>query len=92
MRTPRLFAVGCLVVLAGTGPASVARAQANCDVYGKLALAQQQENAQLKCGFTGPDWSPDLKSHIAWCAGVGPDQWKAALQRRQQQLDACKSK
>jgi hypothetical protein len=72
--------------------APVALAQANCDLYGKLALGQQQQNEELKCGFTGPAWSPDLKAHKDWCASVGPDQWKVELQSRQQQLDACKSK
>lgn len=74
------------------GLASVANAQADCGTYGKLALQQQQENAAGKCGFSGPEWSPDLKAHIAWCGGVGPDQWKVQLQKRKQQLDTCKSK
>jgi hypothetical protein len=55
-------------------------------------MQQQQENTANKCGYTGPQWSPELKAHIAWCGGVGPDQWKAELQMRQQKLDACKSK
>lgn len=71
---------------------SEASAQANCQMYGKLALEQQQQNADLKCGFTGPAWSPDLKSHLEWCATVGPDQWKAELKNRQRQLDACRAK
>lgn len=74
------------------GSAVPAYAQANCDMYGKLALQQQKENVANKCGFTGPEWSPDLKAHIDWCAGVGPDQWKTQLQTRQQQLDTCKAK
>ena len=48
-------------------------------MYGKLAIQQQQDNAEHKCGFTGPQWSPDMKAHISWCGGVGPDQWKAEL-------------
>jgi hypothetical protein len=92
MPTPRISAV-CLTALVGAaGLSSGASAQANCDMYGKLALQQQQENAESKCGFTGPEWSPDLKAHIAWCGGVGPDQWKVQLQQRKQQLDACKAK
>jgi hypothetical protein len=93
MRFPRLTIQACLTALAATAVASsAARAQANCDTYGKLAMQQQQENTANKCGYTGPQWSPDLKAHIAWCGGVGPDQWKAELQMRQQKLDACKSK
>ncbi len=55
-------------------------------MYGKLALQQQKENEASKCGFSGAEWSPDLKAHIAWCSSVGPDQWKAQLQKRKQQL------
>jgi hypothetical protein len=80
-------AIGVVAAYAGS-----AAAQANCDMYGKLAMQQQQQNAQDKCGFSGPQWSPDLKAHIAWCGGVGPDQWKNELQQRQKQLDGCKAK
>lgn len=72
--------------------APVAFAQANCDMYGKLALKQMQENEQKKCGFKGNEWNADLKAHIAWCATVPPDQWKIQIQKREQQLAACGKK
>jgi hypothetical protein len=86
----RTCAAASLVALGATGLASAAAAQANCDMYGKLALQQQKQNETSKCGFTGAEWSPDLKAHIAWCNSVGPDQWKAQLQKRNQQLEKCK--
>ena len=92
MSALRLLALGCCAALLGAGTVPQAHAQASCDVYGRLAVQQQQENAELKCGFSGTEWSPDLKAHLAWCASVGPDQWKAELQKRKQQLDACRSK
>ncbi len=93
MLTPRLSTAACLAAIAaGAALPQTASAQANCEMYGKRAIQQQQENAELKCGFTGSSWSPDLKAHTAWCASVGPDQWKAELQKRQQQLDACAAK
>ena len=93
MRMPQSRALTGFAVLTGTVVfASGASAQANCDTYGKLAIQQQQENVQLKCGFSGPEWNPDLKAHIAWCGSVGPDRWKVQLQQRKQQLDACKAK
>ncbi|WP_295559389.1 hypothetical protein [uncultured Hyphomicrobium sp.] len=92
MNTPRLSAACLTAVLVGAALVSGANAQANCDTYGKLALQQEQENVDAKCGFSGPAWSPDLKAHVAWCASVGPDQWKIQLQSRKQQLDACKAK
>ncbi|WP_072396199.1 hypothetical protein [Hyphomicrobium sp. CS1GBMeth3] len=92
MSALRIVALGCVTAAFGAASMRGAEAQANCDTYGKLALRQQQENVELKCGFTGPQWAPDLKAHVAWCAGVGPDRWKAELQARQLQLDACKAK
>lgn len=84
--------LGLLALGAAGAGAPSAHAQANCEMYGKLAMQQQQQNVQEKCGFTGPEWSPDLKAHIAWCGGVGPDRWKSELQKRQKQLDACRAK
>jgi hypothetical protein len=86
----RTCAAVSLAALGVAGLASAASAQANCEMYGKLALQQQKENEASKCGFSGTEWSPDLKAHIAWCSSVSPDQWKAQLQKRKQQLDTCK--
>lgn len=82
-----LAAVGGMTMLA-TGAA----AQANCDVYGSLAIRQQQENLRLKCGFNGQEWSSNLAEHKAWCGNVGPDQWKVQLQKRERALAGCASK
>lgn len=88
----QLFGSAAFAAMSAMALSGSAAAQANCDTYGKLALQQQKENETLKCGFTGPEWSPDLKAHIAWCTGVGPDQWKVQLQQRKQQLDTCRAK
>ncbi len=81
---PVIAALGVAVFM----PAEAA-AQANCDWYAKTALKQQQDNERLKCGFTGAEWSTDLRAHTTWCAGVAPDAWKAQAQKRDQQLVAC---
>src|SRR5262245_32865082 len=49
-----------------------AAALANCDWYVKTSLEQQQRNQQLKCGFSGAEWSVDKGAHSTWCASVGP--------------------
>jgi hypothetical protein len=54
-----------------------------------MALKQQQENEQRKCGFTGPEWRFDLTAHMEWCRGVAPDVWKKQAQLRNQQLEDC---
>ena len=84
-------ALSLAAALGAASLAPAANAQANCDNYGKLSLQQQKENETLKCGFTGPEWISDLKALVAWCGGVGPDQWKAQLQQRAQKLAACKA-
>jgi hypothetical protein len=82
---------GAAMLAAGLAAAPQAHAQANCDTYAKLALQQQKENEALKCGFSGPEWSGDLRAHVGWCSSVGPEEWKVQLQNRTQQLAQCKA-
>jgi hypothetical protein len=77
------------ILLTAAFASSGAEAQANCDWYAKTALKQQQENEQRKCNLSGPEWSSDLKSHMAWCGSVAPDVWKKAAQKRDQDLASC---
>lgn len=87
---PRLIAAhGLSAFVAVSAFATNAAAQANCEMYAKLAIQQQQENETSGCAFAGKEWSADLKGHLDWCGGVAPDQWKAELQKRQQALAAC---
>lgn len=91
MSTNRTCAALSLLVVFSAGvllPAA-ANAQANCQWYATTALKQQQENDKLKCGFKGDAWSMDIKAHTNWCATVAPDVWKAAAQKRDQELQAC---
>jgi hypothetical protein len=85
-----LFALAAAVAAASLG--GTAYAQANCEMYGRLALKQMQENEQKKCGLKGPEWNTDFRAHINWCGTVGPDQWKVQLQKREQALAACAKK
>lgn len=87
-RTCAAFSLAAAVGVITLG--SDAMAQANCAEYGRLALKQQKENEAGKCGFSGPEWSPDLKAHVSWCQTVGPDKWKEQLQMRAQTLAGCK--
>lgn len=80
---------GLAVGLSALATASPASAQANCEMYAKLAVQQQRQNEDTKCALQGPDWSADLKAHMSWCTTASPQQWQAALQRRKQALDNC---
>lgn len=89
--TRPLLAVALATGLGIVSFAGPAAAQATCDWYGKIAIKQQQENEQRKCGFKGDAWSSDLKAHMAWCASVSPEVWKKAAVSRDQQLASCTS-
>lgn len=94
MSTNRTCAALAMAAVIGAGaflPAA-ANAQANCQWYATTALKQQQENEKLKCDLKGDAWSSNLKSHQDWCARVAPDVWKAAAQKRDQDLQACAAK
>jgi hypothetical protein len=43
----------------------------NCDAYAKAAIAEQQQNLQLGCGFSGPAWQDNYQAHFAWCQSPG---------------------
>ena len=92
MTTVRLR--GLLPVLATLGALALSAnaASANCDWYVKTALEQQQRNVQMKCGFSGAEWSVDKGAHAAWCASVGPDVSRATAQKREAALGQCGAK
>ncbi len=90
-RTYAALAIAALVG-AGTLHSAAAVAQSNCQWYASTALRQQQDNEKLRCGFTGDAWNTNLKSHLDWCGTVAPDVWKAAAQKRDQDLQGCASK
>jgi hypothetical protein len=83
------LSLAAVMVPASLVPAIAADA---CETYGKLALQQQKDNEQLKCGLSGNEWSADLKAHIKWCSEVSAQDWQAMLKKRQDALAACKSK
>lgn len=43
----------------------------NCDAYAKAAIAEQQQNLQLGCGFSGPAWQDNYQAHFNWCQSPG---------------------
>lgn len=88
-RVLRVLIACCSAAAVTAGLAQGAMAQANCDWYAKIALEQQKQNVDRKCGFTGPSWTSDRASHMQWCQSVGPDQWKRQAQFRDQELAKC---
>jgi len=91
-RNALLIALAATIGLAVLSSTGSAQAPASCDWYAKTAQKQQQENERLKCGLKGPEWSSDLKIHLAWCQGVAPDVWKAMARKRDEQIASCAKK
>ena len=85
----RLQAALILPAMLGGLALSSPAALANCDWYVKTSLEQQQRNLQLKCGFSGAEWSVDKSAHSTWCASVGPDVSRASAQKREAALGQC---
>lgn len=38
-----------------------------CNEYAETAVAQNVQNLERHCGFTGPRWSSDYNAHYQWC-------------------------
>ena len=89
MSIVRSIAAVAALAIAATMAGQSAHAQATCDWYANTALQQQKVNADRKCGFKGESWSFDRTSHMAWCQGIGPEQWKRQAQYRDQELAKC---
>lgn len=43
----------------------------NCNAYAGKAVAQQEQNVALGCGFSGGAWSADFNAHFGWCQNAG---------------------
>jgi len=89
--------VGCAASIAAGLVLSVeARADQNlnCDAYAAAAVAQQNENLALRCGFAGGGWSANYEDHRAWCLlpGVAMANLTHEDRARGDGLKLCKQK
>lgn len=92
LNSSAMFAAATAVMVAWSGSLTGAMAADGCETYGRLALQQQKQNESMKCGYSGSEWSSDLKAHVGWCSGVSPQDWQDMLKKRTQKLEECKSK
>lgn len=60
-----------------------------CAIYGKTAVAQNEQNNSRGCGFTGPKWSSDEQSHINWCVNVSASRADQETATRVKKLLEC---
>lgn len=59
--------IAALILLATLTSGAKATQHLNCGAYAALAVAQQEQNIQMGCGFAGGRWSADYNGHFAWC-------------------------
>jgi hypothetical protein len=56
------------VFLAGAAhTGALADANLNCGAYAGVAVADNEQNKNLGCGFSGAAWSSDFNAHFSWC-------------------------
>jgi hypothetical protein len=62
-----------------------------CEGYARQAAQQNRQNAELGCGLSGAQWSPDYRYHYDWC--VQGRNWESATrwnQWRDGELAKCR--
>ena len=61
----------------------------DCELYAITAVAQERQNRERGCGFVGPGWNPDDRSHRTWCRRQSPDVLAAQTNSRGVDLERC---
>lgn len=79
-----VFALAVLMLAPGA-------ASANCADYGRTAAAQQQENLDLGCGFSGLRWHGDAGTHSGYCGLAGTGAADNELAIREKSLAGCRT-
>jgi hypothetical protein len=54
---------------------------ASCARYARTAVAQNEENLRRNCGFSGPAWQSDYRTHFDWC--MSGDNWRSLAPREE---------
>ena len=64
--------------------------QDNCTRYALQSAKQQQTNIAKKCGFSGTEWSKNLRELKKWCNAASPDDRQSTMKKRTTALASCK--
>lgn len=89
MRTAAVFCLMCLMTLSLTASAD---ADDRCGHYSRRARIQQDENQRLGCGYSGPRWTGDHRSHYEWCKKVPQSQADRETAERERMLSQCRQR
>jgi len=88
----RLTGAAALLLFATLHAPALATQHLNCGAYAGLAVAQQEQNIQMKCGFAGGRWSSDFKGHFNWCRTSTMAKLTAEDKARKAALAKCAKK
>jgi len=91
---PAKSAAIALVLASAFSTEACADSNLNCDAYAGAAVAQNQQNITLNCGFTGAGWLSDFNAHRNWCLSPGVQITDISIedQNRQAALAQCATK
>ena len=62
-----------------------------CCAYSTKALNQVLKQRNLGCGFTGPRWTEDIRSHVSWCTSRPFAFQGSEMLARERELAECQS-
>lgn len=87
-----LFAAAAAGALVATASGPAAQEKLNCGAYAAAAVAQNQQNVNFNCGFSGPRWSSNYNDHFNWCGTANMAALTAEDRARADMLKQCAAK
>jgi hypothetical protein len=60
-----------------------------CDIYGRIAVTQNELNLKHSCGFSGARWMSDYDFHFNWCVATSDNAPDSETAERQKLLNRC---
>lgn len=91
-RLQRLFVISWVmlsVLFLIVVKSATATSHLNCGSYAGAAVAQNQRNLEMGCGFSDPRWSGDFNAHFNWCQTSNMAALTSEDRAREAQLQGC---
>ncbi len=60
-----------------------------CDSYARNAVAQNQQNLERRCGYSGPRWLSNFNTHYNWCVRTPTNTANSEQRQRVTDLNRC---
>jgi hypothetical protein len=72
-------------------PTTAGDSGVRCRQYANTGVAQNNENIQRHCGFSGSRWVSDFNTHFNWCVTVAPGIADGETRARENDLARCRT-